>query len=330
MRDLLERRACRTDHSLGVNEEDVRSSRQHARVLAAILIAIAASVVASTIVWSAATRSTPVRGVEPRLSTKSPRQLSDPRAIDQREPASGRSIKDLAEIYGIVISAESAKFPVATVHGAIGGERADQVEIDRYEPVFVAEFSLYPVECIRRSGLRRIVMCRALSFAGQPRTAVPDYQHDTLYLDVCRGAYSVPYVRKVLHHEFFHMIDYRDDGHVYEDAAWSALNGSEFTYGRGGIDAQSQPHASLATTRYPGFLTLYGTTGVEEDKAELFCHLVVVQEYVMERERLDPVLRAKVKRLKDTLIEFCPEMNDAFWERSRSLDRNDNPRRRGR
>ncbi len=62
-----------------------------------------------------------------------------------------------------------------------------------------------------------VVRARELTFAGQRRNAIPDFEHDTLYLDVSRGAYSKSYFRKVIHHEFFHIIDYRDDGSLYND-----------------------------------------------------------------------------------------------------------------
>ena len=77
-----------------------------------------------------------------------------------------------------------------------------------------------------------------MSFGGQLRTAIPDYKHDTLYLDAARGAYDKSYVRKVIHHDFFHMIDKRDDGSVKKDERWAKLNPGDFKYGTGGKNAQ--------------------------------------------------------------------------------------------
>jgi hypothetical protein len=125
----------------------------------------------------------------------------------------------------------------------------------------------------------------------------------------------------VLHHEFFHVIDYRDDGEVYRDDAWAALNPRSFRYGSGGKNAQQRSDTSLLTDRLPGFLTHYSTTGVEEDKAELFAHLLASGPHVRERCERDAVLQAKVERMKKLLADFCPEMDEEFWAKAEHFDR---------
>ena len=227
----------------------------------------------------------------------------------------------LSQSYGIEIITTDPPFPVTTLHGMITGKAAGQGALDWYTPLFFQEFSLYPPTLVRRARLNRVVLCEDLSFAGQRRNAIPDFAHDTLYLDTTRGAYSPEYLRTVIHHEFFHIIDYRDDGLVYSDHSWSTLNASAMKYGDGGRNAQHRPEESLLVTTYPGFLDYYGTTGVEEDKAELFAHLIVRSSAVAARSRSDSVLMAKVWRLKRLMGEFCPEMNDGFWKRAASLDR---------
>ena len=69
----------------------------------------------------------------------------------------------------------------------------------------------------------------------------------------------------------------------------------------------------MLTDRYPGFVNHYSTTGVEEDKAELFAIMIVAPDYIGERVQTDSVLRAKSKRMKILLQEFCPDMSDVFW-----------------
>jgi hypothetical protein len=227
----------------------------------------------------------------------------------------------LAKNYQIEIVTLNPTFPVKNSHGMIDGHVAEDKELRAYAGLFASEFSLYPVEAVKRAQLKRIVLCRELSFAGQLRTAIPDYDHDTLYLDVVRGSYDKRYVRKVLHHEFFHLIDYRDDGNVYQDERWAKLNAKDFKYGNGGKNAQDRSDTSLLTDKYPGFLNHYSTTGVEEDKAELFAHLIIESKHVEEYRKNDKVIKAKVERLKELLSEFCPEMNDDFWEKAQSLKR---------
>lgn len=74
---------------------------------------------------------------------------------------------------------------------------------------------------LNKARLSLIVLCQGLSLNRQQRAAVCDFSQHTLYLDVSRGSYDPDYVRKGLHHEFFHIIDNFDDGAIYEDHPWS-------------------------------------------------------------------------------------------------------------
>lgn len=228
------------------------------------------------------------------------------------EPAL-KELDAVATRYRIEVVSTGPRFPVALKTGTIDGKAADEGALRAYAPLFVAEFALYPVELVRKARLKRVVLCGELSFAGQRRNAIPDWANDTLYLDVSRGADNKTYLRKVIHHEFFHIIDYRDDGRVYQDERWAALNPTGFTYGSGGRTVQYLRTTSVLTTEYPGFLNHYSTTGVEEDKAEVFANLIVDPTYIDDRAAQDRVIRAKVARMKELLAEFCPEMDDRFW-----------------
>jgi hypothetical protein len=242
----------------------------------------------------------------------------------QLTPPPGKVRSALAEIARrdeIEIVAFDPLFPVATTFGDIAGGAAAGDDLDRYSVLFVREFSPYPASLIKRCGLKRVVLCRGLSYDHQPRAAVPDFFHDTLYLDVLRGGYDHLYQCKVLHHEFFHIIDYRDDGHVYDDEEWAALNPPGFKYGSGGKHAQSAANASELTDKVPGFLNYYATTGVEEDKAEVFANLIVDSAYVAKRTKTDRVLRAKVQALKKLMAKFCPEVDTAFWSKAADVKR---------
>lgn len=237
-------------------------------------------------------------------------------------------LEKIARNYKIEIVTAAPRFPVKTTHGNIDGKSADRKTLESYAGLFAHEFKLYPLDLVKRSRLKRVVLCKELSFAGQRRNAIPDYEHDTLYLDVSRGSYNKPYLRKVIHHEFFHIIDYRDDGKVYQDKLWEALNLAKFKYGSGGRTAQNIQETSVLTEKFPGFLNHYSTTGVEEDKAEVFANLLVNPAYVEGRTKKDRVLKAKVERMKGLLLTFCADMNEEFWEKLRRMKRpNERPQR---
>ena len=233
------------------------------------------------------------------------------------------NLDKLARTYEIEIIKDDPSFPVKTTHGMIDGKSAGEKELREYVNLFAPEFALYPRDLIQRSKLKRVVLCSELSFADQRRNAIPDYEHDTLYLDVSRGSYNKTYMRKVIHHEFFHIVDYRDDGSVYKDEGWGSLNPADFKYGSGGRAAQHLLHTSVLTDKFPGFLNHYSTTAVEEDKAEVFANLIIDSEDLENRIEKDRVLRAKVERMRELLVAFCPDANDKFWEEAARLQRSE-------
>ena len=223
--------------------------------------------------------------------------------------------------YDLEIVSKSPGFPHSTSWGPIDGQSAALEDLQRYEPLFCEEFSLYPKSLVRKTKLRRIVMCHELKLSGQRRYAIPDFEHDTLYLDVGMNDQPAIYLRKVIHHEFFHIIDYRDDGLLYEDERWKSLNRPDFMYGKGGAAALGDSTTGELTTKYAGFLTHYATTGVEEDKAEVFAHLIVNAATVTDRVAGDEILADKIDQMKSLVQTFCAEADQTFWVRAGKLPR---------
>lgn len=238
-------------------------------------------------------------------------------AGERRAGAEPSSLDELARRYQIEVVAKKAKFPVRTAHGAITGSPPAENSLKKYRPLFITEFGRYPKKLVAVTRLKRVVLCENLRFAGQRRNAIPDFEHDTLYLDVKRGGNNPKYLRAVIHHEYFHIIDFRDDGKVYRDPQWAALNSPKFKYGSGGKNAQQLSNTSVLTERFAGFLNHYSTTGVEEDKAEIFAHLLVNPDYVARRSASDGVLKSKVTRMKSMMRRFCDDVDETFWRRRR-------------
>jgi hypothetical protein len=224
------------------------------------------------------------------------------------------ALEELAKKYCIQVVTQPA-FPIPYGKDLITGEIAEPSDVENYAALFIEEWSLYPVEMIRKTNLRRVILCKGLAFNGQLRTALPDYYHDDLLVDIIRGRENSVYTRQILHHEFFHVVDWKDDGQVYQDERWLKLNPRSFKYGYGGPAMQGDRNSSLLTEDLPGFLTRYSTSGLEEDKAEVFAWMVMKPSYVSERAKKDPVLKAKTVRIKELVQDFCPQMDDSFWER---------------
>lgn len=227
--------------------------------------------------------------------------------------ASPPDIDEVAKKYHLEMVTKKPQFPIKLRTGVIDGAEAEKADVETYVPIFAFEWSLYPTDLVKRTRLRKVVFCQKLSFEKQFRTAVPDFENDVLYFDVTRGRHDDRYVRKVIHHEFFHIIDLRDDGKLYEDERWSNLNPPKFKYGPGGAKMQSDPTVTTTGRDEPGFLNRYAAAGVEEDKAEVFAHMIVEPNMILERAKKDKYMQAKVERMKELLVDFSPRMDKTFW-----------------
>jgi hypothetical protein len=231
----------------------------------------------------------------------------------------GKEAALLAAKYGIKIV--FAERPTRAYLDRLRAEPATAEQIRKYFPLLRSEFGLYPTEFVKKSKLKQLVLCTHLSFDRQPRAAIPHFEENTLYLDVERGSRQPNYQRAVLHHEYFHIVDYQDDGLLYEDRSWKELNPPGFHYGRGGKQVQDDPTVSVLTDSYPGFLNRYAMAGVEEDKAEVFTYLILRPQLMKERGERDAVLLAKQVEMKRLLRNFCPQVNDSFWQKVQDRSR---------
>lgn len=234
----------------------------------------------------------------------------------------GEVERDLAAIsrkYQIEVMVANSGTKVYEACGLISGKPVGITELREYAPLFMAEFNLYPSDLLHRVGLKRVVLCKELRLNGQPRSAIPHFDRCILYLDTNPGEFYAINLREVIHHDFYHMIDFAQCG--LRDDVWKSLNPAGFKYGTGGAGALCIPTTGWLTRKYPGFLNHYSTTAVEEDKAEIFAKLMVIPNYVERRAAADKVLRTKIKRLKDSLQGFCPKADDSLWENSKQLHR---------
>jgi hypothetical protein len=224
-----------------------------------------------------------------------------------RSTGANQALERLGAALDIACLAASMSFAVESSHGEIAGRAVSPSALERYVTVCVPEITLYPVELVDWLGLRCIVICEGLSYAGEPRAAVPDLERRALFLDANRN-WPTHYVRSVVHHELFHMIDYVDDGVLYDDGSWSSLNVSTFKYGR-----KPGVEGAPGYGDVPGFLSEYSMSSVEEDKAEVFALLMVDHEQVSRRALVDGVLSRKVGLLKARLYRSCPRIDHEFW-----------------
>lgn len=211
---------------------------------------------------------------------------------------------------GVELVAGEETFPVASSAGQITGKNVLSSEIDLYLYLFRKEFRKYPKEFLALIQLKRVVFCRDLAVDTQPRAAVADWDHGTLYVEVRSGLYADAHRRKMIHHELFHLEDFADDGVLGRDPEWVALNPPDFYYGG---ELKLDQKSTSPSHPSPGFFSPYARVSVAEDKAETFAHLMVYDVKVTLLLKQDSVLGQKVQQLKQELATFCPQMDAPFW-----------------
>lgn len=236
-------------------------------------------------------------------------------------------VEQLERNYQVKMVFDQKDFPKQTPGSyRIQGQQASLKALKEYLPMFLHEWRLYPPALVTSTRLKYIVFGAnfKLPLETRGRNAIPDYYHDAMYYDVrlsLTGELYRKYLLEIVHHEFFHFIDFKDDGEVYEDKVWKKLNPPGFKYGRGGYSVQSDSTQGYVTDKIPGFISRYATSGVEEDKAEVFRSMLVNLREMEARAESDLVLSNKIARMKTLLYTFCPEMDEPYWQRLRELGR---------
>ena len=174
-------------------------------------------------------------------------------------------------------------------------------DLDFYMPLFLFEILLYPKSFIKNSKINSFTFINSLNFVTpdyqQYRAACPEY-YKTKSLYLCTKERSPVYIRTVIHHEFFHYVDFIDDG-TYDEPKWNKLNYPGFKYGKGGAYEREWKPLDPETK---GFLNFYSTTGIEEDKAEVFQYLMSFPEEAFAYK--DMIINNKIYYMANFLRDF--------------------------
>lgn len=199
-------------------------------------------------------------------------------------------------------------------------EAAPVEEVARFRPILEDEWRHLPSALVKKSGVKRIVLCTGLKAFGHAVGGVGDAL--ILYYDVKYARVDNPALRRMIHHEFFHSLDHAMNGQVFVDPFSLHLNGENFDYDRS-IKAGQLDDSSLILpiNAPPGFIDRYSTSGVEEDKAQLFAYLMVSGTKLDDLAKRDAVIAAKRKYLMKMINDFCPEADDKFWEKMKKVPR---------
>ncbi|MEO7599956.1 MAG: hypothetical protein ABIV50_13550 [Opitutus sp.] len=214
--------------------------------------------------------------------------------------------------YGIQLVADQEQFPVEGTGGTITGRNTGTSNGDMVLYFLRKEFAKYPAELVRRSGVRRIVLCRDLK-SGETRIAgVAAEVNATIYFDSTASVGNESHRRRTLHHEFFHFLDYARGGDVMNNDGWEAINRGSVSYGSA-PPPMKPGQSDWATHPAPGFISDYSLNALPEDRAELFAGMMTNNLKLRLLVQSDQKLAAKVGQLKTEVQQLCPAMNESFW-----------------
>jgi hypothetical protein len=172
-------------------------------------------------------------------------------------------------------------------------------------------------EAIANRKLSRFLMTEGntydMSSGTVGRTAIPDAGlPGQLIYDVT----AVPHQRyreQVIHHELYHYIDWSlDNEWDRADSTWETHNPESCCDGHGGAAAQTSNARDASSI--DGFISNYAEASLDEDKAELFAHVVQNTAHVRTMYARSARIRGKVAWLKNEFLSFCPAMDAAWWE----------------
>jgi hypothetical protein len=224
---------------------------------------------------------------------------------------------ELMEAYGVRVEPNRRRLQGETR----GGVKADPVttaDLELCVPILADELRLYPAAFIRLVKLKRIVLCNNLTFGKAKLGGCTDPDSGTIHIEVATSNSNGHNLSAAFHHELFHLFDYADDEILLEDEAWSAHNAPGFEYGYLAKRADVPTNSDRLP---PGIIAAYSRMGPQEDKAEVFSHMIVFAAEVDKKLEEDPFLKAKVRTLKLRLADFCSEMDNQFWESAKCRSR---------
>lgn len=245
-------------------------------------------------------------------SSKNPVKYEE---VNETSPTYQKQISEIEYKYNIDIEYQNP--PNSSYFGSnfVVLSEEDDNELEKYVPIFYEEFNKYPQDFIKNVDLREVAFVKNFSVDGQHRAAYPDDSQEVLFYDIYFGNYDTDYQKEVIHHEFYHMIEEEINGDAYyKDPIWASFNDPNFKYGSGGVLAYDDPEYANAVPE-DGFISVYSTYGLEEDKAEVFANLMVPElaKEMYSKAANDPALDKKVKYMKDFISEHSEYMNEDFW-----------------
>ena len=149
----------------------------------------------------------------------------------------------------------------------------------------------YSKEFLKKINLKYIVMCENLTISGINTAGIPNHIMKTLIIDL---KFDKKYFERVIHHELFHIIN-DSFKYLFDEDEWKNFNRQNFKYTNCSTCSKKLGLDTYKNTN--GFFTEYSMTIPSEDMAEVYSHLMIGNDKILD----DKILNQKIKFIRDKL-----------------------------
>lgn len=238
---------------------------------------------------------------------------------DQEQPLSSLRVPSaeldvLSAELGVEIYSYHLELLMQSSGKTIQAKAVPETDLQRCSSMLAKEMALYPRGFFKKIGINKIVLCSDLKIDEDSVGGLADIESNTIYLDVVAFPLSQEGLQENLsfHHEVFHFVDWRDDYQIDRDPGWNALN-QGFQYGQGGESMLKLIQYQIKKPIPTGFLNWYSTSGICEDKAEIFAHTISNKDTMIRRAQNDKIIKQKILAIQRIVRGFDREFGDSIW-----------------
>lgn len=203
----------------------------------------------------------------------------------------------------------------------------DVTNLNDYIEIFKTEFNKYPVSIIKTSKLKSIAFVKNLKYATECVSYFPDAFGETIYFNVEYGHYAKEYIRIIIHHSFFNMLEETVNKSIFfEDPEWQDINNDNE------IDYKERPKKGSEGKEYDykehpseGFVNTYASYSIDKDMGQTFAYLMISEKNIQINKwiKKDTALNEKINYMKKFIYGVSNEMNNSFFEKIANPEIND-------
>jgi len=181
--------------------------------------------------------------------------------------------------------------------------KTDLKNLENKFPIITKNFEKYSSTFLKLNNLKYIVLCENLFISGINTGGIPEFSKRTLIIDL---NFNPQYFERMLHHEFFHMIQ-NSHNDLFDEALWTSFNENGFKYAECST-CSDQLNLDLYQNT-DGFLTEYSKSIASEDMAEIFSFLMVDKNMVESKTINDQILKNKMDMILKSIHQIDNQFN---------------------